>query len=386
VRHSISHQQPRPSKKKAIGVVMSSSSIAAVRSGVRRGFTLVELLVVIAIIGVLVGLLLPAVQAARESARRSTCQNNLKQMSLGVLNYMDAKGGFPPNVHDSNPVPDTSGSAAENITGLAWSALSLPYTEGQEIFDRIAADTANLTQNWQNTTSGTAGAAQTLAKNAIKTFECPSNTKFGESGSGNGGFGKMNYAANAGIVGEGVAGCALVSGVATAANIVSGACAISMYANDTNCTKGPFINYHKTAAMKPVDVRDGLSKTIMLTEASSTPESSTVISCGTSSCNFTGKIWIGARQTGSSANSGGWQTGITWMDVETSGRASQWWINRQGVGNVRPQILASSPHMGGAFFSLCDGSVLWLNDSMDLNIYEYLRCRADNRSFAIPNQ
>jgi hypothetical protein len=296
------------------------------------------------------------------------------------------KKGLPPNVHDNLPVNASSFAAADNITGLAWSCLTLPFIEGQEIWDRIAADTNNLTVNWQNTTSGTGGPAQTLARNTIKNFECPSNAKFAEAGSGNGGFGKMNYAANAGIVGEGVAGCALVSGVATAANITTGACAISMYANDTNNTKGPFVNYHKTAAMKPADVRDGLSKTIMLTEASSTPESAAVISCGTSSCNFTGKIWIGARQTGSSANSGSWQTGITWMDVETSGRASQWWINRQGVGNVRPQILASSPHVGGAFFSLCDGSVLWLNDSMDLNIYEYLRCRADNKTFTIPSQ
>ncbi len=57
----------------------------------RRGFTLVELLVVIAIIGVLVGLLLPAVQSARESARRSSCQNNLKQIGLGLQNYHNAR-------------------------------------------------------------------------------------------------------------------------------------------------------------------------------------------------------------------------------------------------------------------------------------------------------
>lgn len=60
-----------------------------------RAFTLVELLVVIAIIGVLVALLLPAIQAAREATRRTSCQNNLRQIALGMQTHDDANKRLP---------------------------------------------------------------------------------------------------------------------------------------------------------------------------------------------------------------------------------------------------------------------------------------------------
>jgi prepilin-type N-terminal cleavage/methylation domain-containing protein/prepilin-type processing-associated H-X9-DG protein len=57
------------------------------KTGRRNGFTLIELLVVIAIIALLAAILFPVFARARENARRASCQSNLKQIGLGILQY-----------------------------------------------------------------------------------------------------------------------------------------------------------------------------------------------------------------------------------------------------------------------------------------------------------
>jgi prepilin-type N-terminal cleavage/methylation domain-containing protein len=104
----------------------------------RWGFTLVELLVVIAIIGVLVALLLPAIQAAREAARRSECQNKLKQMGLAAQNFVSARNVFPTGGDGAGPVLENylkNGKPnGPNQQGLGWGFQLLPYLEQNAVY------------------------------------------------------------------------------------------------------------------------------------------------------------------------------------------------------------------------------------------------------------
>jgi prepilin-type N-terminal cleavage/methylation domain-containing protein/prepilin-type processing-associated H-X9-DG protein len=97
----------------------------------RSAFTLVELLVVIAIIGVLVAILLPAIQAAREAARRTQCINNLKQIGLAILNYVDTRKEFPTG--GSEPWHDAGSATQLYGKGYGWMVQILPFVEDQAL-------------------------------------------------------------------------------------------------------------------------------------------------------------------------------------------------------------------------------------------------------------
>jgi len=114
----------------------------------RRAFTLIELLVVIAIIAILASILFPVFARARENARRASCQSNLKQIALGILQYtQDYDEKYPPNWIDfstTTPVTDksvpagnftvTNGSGTPSGNYQTWMDFIFPYVRSVQIF------------------------------------------------------------------------------------------------------------------------------------------------------------------------------------------------------------------------------------------------------------
>ena len=104
----------------------------------KRGFTLIELLVVIAIIAILAAILFPVFARARENARRASCQSNLKQIGLGILQYTQDYDEAYPSINRGN---STESSSVE--TGAKWMDEIYSYVKSEQIFD-CPSDTRSL--------------------------------------------------------------------------------------------------------------------------------------------------------------------------------------------------------------------------------------------------
>lgn len=285
----------------------------------RRGFTLVELLVVIAIIGILVALLLPAVQAAREAARRMQCSNNLKQMGLACHNYMDTySGDFPPGAYYQ---PTKKGSHS-------FAVAMLPYLEQRALYDRYDFSVDPLHAN-----------NVAVRRTQVDAFFCPSFDGAPLHTSANA------YSDGALFTYQGIAG---------------------VYYNDPALDKGgttvSFGNipnngvFRYDGPRRAAEVTDGLSNTVMIGEYVHRD-------CSGVNSGIPGNVRVWIPGTIEASDKGLYSIKVIYQDPINSRR------DRVTEGVPFNHLPFGSKHPGGANFSVADGSVKFLPETISFDVY-----------------
>lgn len=353
------------------GVVMSRAPLSLfvfgdcqmVRSK-NRGFTLVELLVVIAIIGVLVGLLLPAVQAAREAARRMQCSNNLKQIGLGVHNYESTYKQLPLNqalapASFSHPAPLTAHTNS-------WLIGLLPFIEQPALYQmwNFSYEASNDPRNGTDLNNPINPSNAFVAQSVIAAYRCPTDGLSAElapqNNTGNMNLFQQSY--------KGVAGSNWAWGVfITNGEGIGRGRRGDTSGNGLDNGNGCFIrsaNFKTTVKFR--DILDGLSNTLMVGETvpefcSHTGWTHFNASTGTTSVPLNQRALCGSATTGTKLG-----------DL----RACRYdWPTNYSFFSL---------HTGGAQFTLADGSVKFLTDSIEYTLYRRLGCIDDNNPVELP--
>lgn len=304
------------------------------------GFTLVELLVVIAIIGILIGMLLPAVQQVREAARRTQCANQIRQISLSMLNYESAHQQFPSGEF-WHPTYEPDG-AWIGWSRWNWTVKILPFMEQN-----------NLHATGNHRLPGFDAANVILMDTTPPGFTCPSNphadvthydNESSQLAAGGPEIAECDYAANSGDH--------------------FGGGSFGVGADPANGQWPPFAN---TWAKQPIrgvigrydwaakmgEISDGTSNTILIGEC---------IGVFSINQNFGSQSWA---LTSYPMN---WKNDHFADPTNWPTRANPQW----GDG-----LAFRSLHAGGLVqFGLCDGSVHALNQDMNHDAYMALSSRA----------
>ena len=367
---------------------MNDHHTHAGRTSRRAGFTLVELLVVIAIIGVLVALLFPAVQAAREAARRMQCSNHLKQLTLAMHNYHDVFKTTPLHMHRAAHDYGRNG----NSGNLSWYYGLLPFIEQVNVFDRLPSEITGDGYSWNGIVSGNTPLGQ-MARVHVSNFLCPSESTMNNVVAGVENF---NYVANAGPPRQ----LALPDGSTSnrSRGIISHSRMSSYGPNTLNCS-GQWLSGSNNI-VRFGDVTDGLSNTAALSESlvnDGTGESrdprrllcytsaALIQSPGTSLDQFV------RNGLTSYLNWASWSQykGISWLytsswekhlynhafppnTISIPGYNTDWFRCSEADGAITP----SSNHPTGVHLSMADGSVRFMQDSIDLHVWWAIGTRA----------
>ena len=321
----------------------------------RSAFTLIELLVVIAIIAVLIGLLLPAVQKVREAAARAKCSNNLKQMALGLHSYESSYGRLPYGHATENAGEFAEPAATPSMFTRRrqnWFQELLPYVEQQALYDQFRNynDTATEIEYIHRLNNA-------ISNTAISTFQCPSDGQApGKGASGSSTAFQGNYAVCAGGVNW------------------TTPTAPTQREQTNGDPGGPFYRDSKT---KLLDIRDGTSNTVMASEG---------IIRGNSGATWgeLGGYWGGAPH-GAYAFSTFQSPNTSVPDRVYTCKADTY----PGAPNNAPcesgftlglsgrWNFARSYHTGGVNVALCDASVRFVRDNIDIQTWRAAGTRSD---------
>lgn len=357
------------------------------RNSARSGFTLVELLVVIAIIGILIALLLPAVQAAREAARRSQCTNNMKQIGVAMHNYADVYGRFPMPGWQQDPQGWTQ--RFSNRVRL------LPYMEQQQLYNNlnfnIGAGNANAEQLAYMPPGPPPANGVKIENMTLTAWICPSDNSPMQTP--NGGRGTVNYTGSIGAqswpsqwgaqIGS-VVGASPYTGDVTGNWFGTGP---EGHGNDdgtgTNIS-GVFSRGSSTmgrcwsAAIS--DITDGTSNVVAFGETRGT----VCTDHGQGGWLEANSGWIGgmAPPINFPACIGDIIPGTNVQLVNNWGGSGNPWSQPNKIyqlDNWATNIGFKSKHPGGAQFLFSDGSVHFLQDSINYDTYQRLGDRRDGR-------